>query len=142
MKKHFKHKDFAGAPQDEPATDGLMNKVHQQLNEIERKLDVLINQSSKPSQSFSPSYGEKNFTKVICADCGNECEIPFKPSKGRPVYCKECFPKHKNTNPFSKNRDSRPGGGDFSGKRGFGKKQRPRPGRDRQPFYTSRKKRG
>src|SRR3990170_2593180 len=32
---------------------------------------------------------------AICGDCGNECEIPFKPKDSRPVYCRECFQKHK-----------------------------------------------
>ncbi|MFH1459384.1 MAG: CxxC-x17-CxxC domain-containing protein [Candidatus Omnitrophota bacterium] len=35
--------------------------------------------------------------KATCAKCNKECEVPFKPSGDRPVYCKECF---------SKNRDS------------------------------------
>jgi CxxC-x17-CxxC domain-containing protein len=30
-----------------------------------------------------------------CADCGNTCEVPFKPKEGRPVYCRDCFHKHK-----------------------------------------------
>ncbi len=34
-------------------------------------------------------------TKIICADCGKEGEVPFKPTAGRPVYCQECFPKHR-----------------------------------------------
>jgi len=33
--------------------------------------------------------------KATCGDCGNECEIPFKPKEDRPVYCKECFPNHR-----------------------------------------------
>ncbi len=33
--------------------------------------------------------------KATCADCGNECEVPFKPVEGRPVYCRDCFAKHK-----------------------------------------------
>ena len=31
-----------------------------------------------------------------CADCGNECQIPFKPKEDRPVYCRECFQNHRN----------------------------------------------
>jgi CxxC-x17-CxxC domain-containing protein len=34
-------------------------------------------------------------TKVICSDCGKECEVPFKPTEGRPVYCFDCLPKHR-----------------------------------------------
>ena len=33
--------------------------------------------------------------KATCADCNKECEVPFKPSGDRPVYCKECFSKRK-----------------------------------------------
>ena len=33
--------------------------------------------------------------KATCADCNQECEVPFKPSGDRPVYCKECFSKRK-----------------------------------------------
>ncbi len=33
--------------------------------------------------------------KVTCADCGNEAEVPFKPKEDRPVYCRECFQKHR-----------------------------------------------
>jgi len=33
--------------------------------------------------------------KVTCADCGTETEVPFKPDGTRPVYCRECYQKHK-----------------------------------------------
>ena len=33
--------------------------------------------------------------KAVCADCKQECEVPFKPSGDRPVYCKACFSKRK-----------------------------------------------
>ena len=33
--------------------------------------------------------------KATCADCGNECEVPFEPREGRPVYCRDCYQKHK-----------------------------------------------
>jgi|SRR3989338_8320656 len=29
--------------------------------------------------------------KVICDKCKKECEVPFKPTSGKPIYCKECF---------------------------------------------------
>ncbi|MDH3657301.1 MAG: hypothetical protein OEM77_04105 [Nitrosopumilus sp.] len=32
---------------------------------------------------------------ATCGDCGNECQIPFRPKDDRPVYCNECFPNHK-----------------------------------------------
>ncbi|MFH1506698.1 MAG: CxxC-x17-CxxC domain-containing protein [archaeon] len=33
--------------------------------------------------------------KATCAECGCECEVPFKPTEGKPVYCKECFSKRR-----------------------------------------------
>jgi CxxC-x17-CxxC domain-containing protein len=33
--------------------------------------------------------------KVTCADCGKETEVPFKPDGTRPVYCRDCYQKHK-----------------------------------------------
>ncbi len=39
--------------------------------------------------------GEREMHKAICSECKKECEVPFKPTKGRPVYCKECFAKNK-----------------------------------------------
>jgi len=27
--------------------------------------------------------------KAVCAECKKECEVPFKPSTDRPIYCKE-----------------------------------------------------
>jgi len=39
--------------------------------------------------------GPREMHKAVCSDCGQECEVPFKPTEGRPVYCRNCFPKHK-----------------------------------------------
>ncbi|MFB0545071.1 MAG: CxxC-x17-CxxC domain-containing protein [Asgard group archaeon] len=32
---------------------------------------------------------------VTCADCGVECQVPFKPDGTRPVYCQECYQNHR-----------------------------------------------
>lgn len=42
------------------------------------------------------NFGPREMHKAKCAECGNECEVPFKPMEGRPVYCRECFMKRKN----------------------------------------------
>ena len=39
--------------------------------------------------------GPREMHSAVCSDCGKECEVPFKPTEGRPVYCRDCFPKHK-----------------------------------------------
>ena len=41
------------------------------------------------------SFGEdKPMFKATCDDCGNGCEVPFRPTGERPVYCRECFGKN------------------------------------------------
>ena len=39
--------------------------------------------------------GEREKFKIVCAECGCEDEVPFKPREDRPVYCKACFNKNK-----------------------------------------------
>jgi CxxC-x17-CxxC domain-containing protein len=38
---------------------------------------------------------EREMYKIKCSDCGKDAEVPFKPAEGRPVYCRECFMKHR-----------------------------------------------
>lgn len=37
--------------------------------------------------------------QATCADCGKKCEVPFRPTGDRPVYCSACFGQHSDTNP-------------------------------------------
>jgi CxxC-x17-CxxC domain-containing protein len=39
--------------------------------------------------------GDREMFKAQCSDCKQECEVPFKPSDGRPVYCRDCYQKHR-----------------------------------------------
>jgi CxxC-x17-CxxC domain-containing protein len=34
--------------------------------------------------------------KATCDHCGKECEVPFKPTSGKPIYCSSCFDKNQN----------------------------------------------
>ena len=38
-------------------------------------------------------FHKKELFKATCAECAKSCEIPFRPSGDRPVYCKDCFAK-------------------------------------------------
>jgi CxxC-x17-CxxC domain-containing protein len=52
--------------------------------------------------------GQRPMYKAICADCNKECEVPFKPSQDRPVYCRECFASRKGAVAFKARRDNKP----------------------------------
>jgi CxxC-x17-CxxC domain-containing protein len=30
-------------------------------------------------------------TQAVCSHCGKETTVPFRPTQGRPVFCRECF---------------------------------------------------
>ncbi|MFA5207733.1 MAG: CxxC-x17-CxxC domain-containing protein [Candidatus Paceibacterota bacterium] len=32
--------------------------------------------------------------EAICSDCGKRCEVPFKPTGDKPIYCSQCFTSH------------------------------------------------
>jgi len=42
--------------------------------------------------------GPREMHKAVCSECKKDCEVPFKPTAGKPVYCKECYAK-KNPSP-------------------------------------------
>lgn len=150
MKKTFKRKGSSAPAQVGPDLTDLVSKMQEQLVNLEKKIDTLISKSSerpsgekhfsKPFQRFDSShrhdsgrqdnsFRERTFTQVICADCQKECEVPFKPSAGRPVYCKECFSKRKEE------------GGSFKGKHGNRPEEREfTQNKKKKPFHGRRKK--
>jgi CxxC-x17-CxxC domain-containing protein len=32
--------------------------------------------------------------EIKCAECGKTALVPFKPTVGKPAYCKTCFSRH------------------------------------------------
>ncbi len=47
---------------------------------------------------------------AVCSDCGKRCEVPFRPTGNKPVYCNQCFSSHKGSSAPSS-----------SGKRDYGR---------------------
>lgn len=75
------------------------------------------NRGGRPSFRGGPSdRGEVTMHKAVCDECHKECEVPFRPSGDKPIYCNECF--------AGKRRDDDRGGrrdfGDRGPKRDFG----------------------
>lgn len=44
---------------------------------------------------FRRDFGPREMHKATCDECKQECEVPFKPNKDKPVYCKDCYKKRK-----------------------------------------------
>jgi len=41
--------------------------------------------------------GPVTMHQAICDQCGKPCEVPFRPTSGKPVYCNACFGGKKET---------------------------------------------
>jgi len=80
---------------------------------------------SRDRRDFSRrSFGDRGSRRsllhdAVCDECGKDCQIPFKPSGEKPVYCSDCFEK-KGGSARSKDRRDFP-------KRSFGDRDQRRP---------------
>ena len=52
-----------------------------------------------------PSRGPVEMHSAVCDNCGNQCEVPFRPTSGKPVYCSNCF-ERRNNEPRNDHRDN------------------------------------
>lgn len=41
--------------------------------------------------------GGKVETRATCSQCGKDTTIPFRPTQGRPVFCRDCFQHQRGT---------------------------------------------
>ena len=55
-------------------------------------------QTRKSERDGGGGYGDRSRRQMfpaVCAQCGEETEVPFQPREGRPVYCSNCYNKTK-----------------------------------------------
>ena len=41
------------------------------------------------------AFGQREMHQITCSECGAQSEVPFKQAEGRPVYCRDCYSKHR-----------------------------------------------
>lgn len=58
------------------------------VNEPQRCKDCRVNRKNA-------ARPEREMHVAVCASCGKEATVPFKPREDRPVYCSECFARMK-----------------------------------------------
>jgi CxxC-x17-CxxC domain-containing protein len=44
---------------------------------------------------------EREMFAAVCSECGAETMVPFNPTGGRPIYCRDCFQSRKPKRPQS-----------------------------------------
>jgi CxxC-x17-CxxC domain-containing protein len=42
-------------------------------------------------RDFPGRSGRREMHKAVCSECGNDCEVPFRPSGDKPIFCSNCF---------------------------------------------------
>lgn len=57
-----------------------------------KRVSLVGNSTATPVPSFS-----RVETRTVCSQCGKETTVPFKPTQGRPVFCRECFQQRRTT---------------------------------------------
>ena len=90
-------------PKVDPYFEGVVGKLIDRLVGLEKKMDVVIAQtaahkgggSQQQGKPEEPPRRERQLYEAICADCHKICEVPFRPTEARPVYCKQCFARRK-----------------------------------------------
>ena len=50
-------------------------------------------QARKNGTAAGAPRPQREMFTAVCASCGKEARVPFKPRDDRPVYCSECFAK-------------------------------------------------
>ena len=45
---------------------------------------------SEGRDSGRPEFGKQSH-RAVCDKCGTNCEVPFKPTGSKPIYCQDCF---------------------------------------------------
>jgi CxxC-x17-CxxC domain-containing protein len=87
---------FTAGEQDFYASKGLLNEPGRCPDcRNRRKAQAVI--LCLPSVTAPGAIPPKplDVTPVVCADCGVETTVPFRPRQDRPVYCRECLTKHR-----------------------------------------------
>ena len=63
-------------------------------NEPKRCKNCKAKRTESPGQTQGNNF-QRTETKTTCSQCGKETTVPFKPTQGRPVYCRECFQQRR-----------------------------------------------
>ncbi len=61
------------------------------------------NSGSNRGGRFKPKFGNngsREMFQAVCSKCGKDCQIPFRPTNGRPVFCSQCFEDQGNSSNF------------------------------------------
>ena len=50
------------------------------------------------SSSYGSGPGSREMFGATCSSCGQQAQVPFQPSRDKPVYCSACFETQRAAN--------------------------------------------
>ncbi len=60
-------------------------------NEPGRCPDCRAARKQQRSGGYGGGARQRQMYPAVCASCGKDCQVPFEPKDGRPVYCPDCY---------------------------------------------------
>ncbi|MBU1349240.1 hypothetical protein KJ781_04205 [Patescibacteria group bacterium] len=70
-----------------------MYKSHQGNRSGGRKGSTSFGQQKPWDRGSGGRSDDRPMFKATCSECGDPCEVPFKPLPGRAIFCRNCFKK-------------------------------------------------
>jgi CxxC-x17-CxxC domain-containing protein len=76
---------FTAREQEFFASKGYANEPKRCLNCRQKR------RTTTGADGMTGSPAPRQMYPAVCAQCGKECQVPFQPRQGKPVYCSECY---------------------------------------------------
>ncbi|MFA6131464.1 MAG: CxxC-x17-CxxC domain-containing protein [Patescibacteria group bacterium] len=48
-------------------------------------------ESERRDRPERPRFEERQMHDAVCDKCGKDCQVPFRPMAGKPIFCEACF---------------------------------------------------
>ena len=80
---------FTAREQEFFASKGYANEPKRCLNCRQKR------RNAGGAEGATGNSAPRQMYPAVCAQCGKECQVPFQPRQGKPVYCSECYSASK-----------------------------------------------
>lgn len=84
-------------PDEKQLANVVLAAPKEEITDLSTLLGRGDSHTKRPKETSVESQKKKHQKSypAICDDCGKNTDVPFKPNPEKPVYCRECFEKHK-----------------------------------------------
>ncbi|QGU00394.1 hypothetical protein SYNTR_1800 [Candidatus Syntrophocurvum alkaliphilum] len=76
-------------------TEGEQEFYHEKGFENEPKRCKDCRSNRRNNRGGGGNRAPREMHDAVCAECGAETQVPFRPVEGRPVFCLDCFQQQR-----------------------------------------------